>query len=88
MSMAGYNIHNKAKIKDDTLHYVVLKSFFNLNLIEALLIFKLTVKRFLETSSKLSESHISSSICKNNTVVLKQSKVTRIIITIMQTLRK
>ena len=49
MSMAGYDICSKAKIKDDILHLVVLKSFFNLNLIQALLIFKLTVKVFLKT---------------------------------------
>ena len=36
-------------IEDDILHLFVLKSFFNLNLIQALLIFKLTVKVFLKT---------------------------------------
>ena len=49
MSMAGYDIYSKAKIEDDILHLFVLKSFFNLNLIQALLIFKLTVKVFLKT---------------------------------------
>ena len=49
MSMAGNDICSKAKIKDDILHLVVLKSFFNLNLIQTLLSFKLTVKFFLKT---------------------------------------
>ena len=51
--MAGYDIYSKDKIKDDTLHLFVLKSFFNLNLIQALLIFKLTVKVFLKTQAFL-----------------------------------
>ena len=46
--MAGYDIYSKPKTKDDILHLVALKSFFKINLIQALLIFKLTVKVFLK----------------------------------------
>ena len=51
--MAGCDIYSKAKIKDDILHLVALKSFFKINLIQALLIFKLTVKVFPKTRAIL-----------------------------------